>query len=336
MSSPTSPIGAKYAFGYGRIGVLQQELLTPSDIDRLLGAHSEKELRQVLSEIKLTAHVMPLDDIQELVPAMERWLKDEVEKLSPPDKRDVFSILWLREDLPVLAYYLKKHHGQTSPISNDPPAAVTMYDLRQVKALIFEGKNDHQALPDNLVQFIERIKSRTNISPQEIDSEVAQFVAHTQMEIARRSRSRLIKRYASHLIDLQNIRTSRRLDDSQAARFHFVEGGEIDVDLLTQDIDKMSMLIRQSSLPDSVLKSVVAGDESAVMLERGLNRGLAHDIAEMRSIPLSIEPIFAFAVIALSHILLIRTILIGKVAKLSAQDISTMLPPFFSTSIANA
>lgn len=279
---------------------------------------------------------MPLDDLKELVPSMERWLKEEVEKMSPPDKRDVFNILWLREDMPVLAYYLKKYHGQSSPISKDPPAAVTMYDIRQVKALILEGKNDHQTLPNDLVRFIEKIKSRTNISPQEIDSEVAQFVAQTQMRIARRSGSRLIKRYASHLIDLQNIRTSRRLSSDQMARFHFVEGGEIDIDLLTQDIDKMSVLIRQSSLPDSVLKSIGSGDESAVVLERGLNRGLAHDIAEMRSIPLSIEPIFAFAVIALSHILLIRTILIGKAAKLSGQDISTMLPPFFSTSFANA
>lgn len=336
MASPAFPTGAKYAFGYGRIGVLQQQLLNPSDIDRLLGAHSDKELRQVLSEIKLTSHVMPLDDLKELVPAMERWLKDEAEKMSPPDKRNVFNILWLREDLPVLAYYLKKYHGQTSPISKDPPAAVTMYDIRRVKALIFEGKNDDQALPNDLVRFIEGIQSRTDISPQEIDREVAQFVAHTQREIARRSGSRLIKRYASHLIDLQNIRTSRRLGDKKADSFHFVEGGEIDVDLLTHDIDKISVLIRQSSLPDTVLKSIGAGDESAVVLERGLNRGLAHDIAEMNSIPLSIEPIFAFAIIALSHILLIRTILIGKAAKLSAQDISTMLPPFFSTSFANA
>jgi hypothetical protein len=336
MASPTSPAGAKYAFGYGRIGVLQQQLLSPSDIDRLLGAHSDRELRQVLSEIKLTSHVMPLENFDEFVPSMERWLKGEVEKMSPPDKRDVLNILWLREDLPVLAYYLKKYHGQTSPISKDPSASVTMYDIRLVKAQIFEEKNDHQTLPSNLVRFIEGIKARTSISPQEIDSEVAQFVALTQRGIARRSGSRLIKRYASHLIDLQNIRTSRRLNNNQEARLHFVAGGEIDADLLTHDIEKMSVLIRRSSLPDSVLKSIGAGDTSAVVLERGLNRGLAHDIAEMRSIPLSIEPIFAFAVIALSHVLLIRTILIGKAAKLSAQDISTMLPPFFSTSFANA
>ena len=336
MPSSLSPTGAKYAFGYGRIGVLQQQLLSPSDIDRLLGTHTEKELRQVLSEIKFTSHAMPLEDLTELVPAMERWLKEEVETMSPPDKQDVFNILWLREDLPMLAYYLKKFHGQTSELSTDPAIAISMYDSAKVKNLIFGEKNNDTTLPTDLVTFINDIKAKKGIGPQEIDNSVAQWIAHKQVEVARRSGSKLIKQYAAHLIDLQNIRTSHRLGNDEKDRFHFMEGGEIDVDLLSRSIDKMSMLIRNSSLPDTVLRSISDGSDSAVALERGLNRGLAHDIAEMRSIPLSIEPVFAFAVIALSHIMLIRTILIGKSAKLEAQDISAMLPPFFSTSFANA
>jgi len=336
MASTNTPFGEKFAFGYGRIGVLQQQLLSPTDIDRLLGAHNDKELRQVLNEIKLSAHVMPLEDLKDLVPGMECWLKDQVINMTPSDKHNVFNILWLREDLPVLAYYLKKFHGQTSSLSKDPIIAVSMYDIAAVKDFIFNETNDGKDLPKDLVHFIASIQKNTSITPQEIDNAVAQFIAHKQMELAKKSGSRLIKRYASHLIDLQNIRTSHRLPKEKLSSEHFVEGGEIDVNLLISNLDKMSLLIRNSSLPDSVLKSLSEGADSAVVLERGLNRGLAHDIAEMRSIPLSIEPVFAFAVIALSHILLLRTILIGKAAKLSAQDISTLLPPFFSTSFANA
>lgn len=336
MPSLISPTGAKFAFGYGRIGVLQQQLLTPSDLDRLLGAHNDLELRRVLSEIKLTSRVMPLEDRKEIILALERWLKNEVEKMSPPGKASVFGILWLREDLPVLAYMLKKFLGYTSSISVAPIVGVTMFPVDRMKELVFEGKNMNGALPEDLVRFVERIRAQKTISPQQIDSEVAQFVAGQQRELARRSGSRLIRRYAAHLIDLQNIRTFHRLGRENPDLFHFVEGGEIDISLLTSNSDRTSLLIRKSTLPDTVLKSIGDESESAVVLERGLNRGLAHDLAEMRAVPLSIEPIFAFAVIALSHILLIRTVLIGKAAKLTSKDISAMLPPFFSTSFAAA
>lgn len=330
-----SPTGERYAFGYGRIGVLQQSLLSQSDVDRLLGAHSEEELRRILSEIRFTTHAMPLEKLESFVPAMERWLRDEVEKMAPADKANVFHILWMREDIPVIAYYLKKFHGFTSSQSSDPSDAVTAYDGESLRSLVMDENNDGK-LPNDLVKFIENMKKRIDTTPQEIDGEVAQFIAHRQLDLAKKSGSRLVRRYVAHLIDLQNIRTAHRLGANQFDRSHFTEGGEIAVDHLMDNPEKLFMLLQQSSLPDSVVRSLRDTQDSSVILERGLNRGLAHDIAEMRAVPLSIEPLFSFAIIALSHILLVRTILIGKAAKLPAEDIRLMLPPFFSTSFAAA
>lgn len=334
--SVLTPTGERYAYGYGRIGVLQQQLLSPSDLDRLLGAHSEEELTRILGEIPFTAHATPLDDLTQFTPSMERWLRAEVEHMAPAGKADVFHILWLREDAPVIAYYLKKHRGYTSAQSNDPADAVTSVDIDALRTLIFEGQPPHKALPDALVRLVTDIKTSHGMTPQEIDIRVARYVAQRQLAIAKKSGSRLVRRYTAHLIDLQNIRTARRLGPENMSRSHFVEGGEIAIDMLTHDLDKLSLLIHRSTIPDTVALSIQDSEGSSVILERGLNRGLAHDIAEMRAVPLSIEPIFSFAIIALSHILLVRTILIGKAAKLSAEDIRTMLPPFFSTSFAAA
>lgn len=335
MPSAITPTGEKYAYGYGRIGVLQQRLLSQGDIDRLLAAKTDRELRQVLGEVQLTAPVMPREDLHDIVPLLEKWLRTEVENMAPTKKRDVFHILWMREDIPAIAYYLKKFHGFTSELSKEPLEAVTAYDVKSVRALALEGaKGD---LPVDLVQFVEGIKNRTGISPQEIDGEVARFIARKQVRMARKSGSRLVKRYVSHLIDLQNIRTIRRLKPEERSPAHFVEGGELSVKLLLDDsADLLLKLVEKSSLPDSLTKSLAEAKDSSVLLERALNKGLAHDIAAMRAVPLSIEPLVAFAIIALSHILLVRTILIGKAAHLSAEDIATLLPPFFSTSFAAA
>ena len=334
MPGILSPLGEQYAFGYGRIGVLQQHLLTTQDIDRLLGAHNEEELRRILSEIRFTARVMPQEHLRDIVPAMERWLRDELEKMTPPDKREVFHILWLREDAPMIAYYLKKYHRFTSAVSVEPRAAVTGYDMHLVRALILEDRAA-ATLPRDLVAFIEQIK-KDKVAPQRIDSAVAQYIALRQQSSARKSGSALVRRYTAHLVDLQNIRTARRLPEAERARFHFIEGGDIGVEALTKNLDALSALIRQSSLANVVAQSVEQGEESSVLLERGLNKGLAHDIAAMRGVPLSIEPLFSFAVIALSHIMVIRTVIIGKAAGLAAEDIKVMLPPFFSTSFAAA
>lgn len=337
MSGLSTPFAQEYAYGFGRIGVLQQHLLSEADMNRLLGAHSDKELTQILTEIKFTAPVMPLNSVHDLVPAMERWLRKEVEAMAPEGKKEVFHILWLREDIPTIAFFLKKYHHLTSELSIEPKEAVTSYDLSLLRSFILEEKQEMAGnLPKDFVAFIKRMQTLSHPTPQEIDTEVARFVAQKQLQLAQKSGSTLIRRYVSHLIDLQNLRTAQRLGKEENGRKHFVEGGEIDPDLLARNIDDLGLLLQRSSLPDSVLDRADTEENSSLALERGLNRGLAHDIAEMRGIPLSIEPVFAFAIIALSHILLIRTILIGKAAHLSAQEIGTMLPPFFSTSFANA
>lgn len=333
MSTVSSGIGHAYAYGFGRVGVLQQQLLDKSDVDRLLGAHSDTELRQILHEIRFTSAVMPVDDLHELVPALERWLRAQCIDMASHDA-GIFDILWLRDDLPIIAHLLKEYHGQTSGLTSVGDRSVTAYDYDRVRTQIFEP--GHRELPENVAHFLEEMKSRTGISPEQIDHEVALFVAQTQLDLARRSGSALIVRYVRHLIDLQNIRTARRLPSGSDPMDTLLPGGEIDPRRITTDARDIAMLIHASTLPASLADTMQRGEDTSLHLERALNKGLAHDVAEMRGIPLSIEPIFAYAVMALSQILMIRTIIIGKSAHLSPAEIADMLPPIFSTSFQNA
>lgn len=333
MSTSASMTGT-FAYGYGRMGVLQQQLIDKSDVDRLIGAHTDAELRQVLTEVKFTSSVMPLDSLHDFVPAMEQWLRKQLIDMSSEDSADVFNILFLREDLPVIAHMLKEFHKQTSGLTSLSSKSVTAYPIDQLRMAIFES--GHRELPEDLARFIEEIKADKKIKPEQIDYRVAVFIAQKQLELAKKSGSRLIERYVRHLIDLQNIRTARRMRPGEDPSGHFLPGGEIDPNRITTNPREIAMLIHNSTLPNTLADSMRDEGDTSLALERALNKALAHDVAEMRSIPLSIEPIFAYGIMAMSQILLGRTILIGKSAGLTSEEIAQMLPPVFSTSIQNA
>lgn len=324
---------ADFAYGYGRVGVLQQQLLSKADVDRLVGAHSDQELTHVLSDIAFTARVMP-QELPSLVAALERWLQDDVRRMAPPERREVFDIIWLREDVPVIALLLKQYHGFAPKGDDAGHVGVTAYGHGALKAMVETGERG--PLPEDVAHFIEEMKQNRTLKSHEIDIKVAKFVAEKQVQLAKEAESPLIKQYVAHLIDLQNIRTARRLQAGEDGSEHFLPGGEIDPQRLTGDPRALALLIHSSSLPNVLADSVQNERNSVVALERSLNLALAHDIAAMRAVPLGVEAVFAYAVMALSQTLMLRTILIGKAAHLSGAEISQMLPPIFSTAIENA
>lgn len=333
MAFSSSTFGQHYSYGYGRVGVLQQELLQPQDVDRLLASRNEQELVKSLMELKMSSHVDYTADAHRFIEGLERWLAHEVRTMAPADRRDIFDILWLKGDSPLIAYLLKRHHGFTSAISSEPLAGATAYEPSDLRALVEQDKP--ALLPPELVSFVRHVKALTSVSPQEIDTLVAQFVVDRQLALARKSGSKPIELYVAHHIDLMNIRTARRLKERDAPTDHLLKGGEMDIRSFSLDPARLASLVRGSSLPSAVADAIAfAADsmDSSVELERGLAMAIAHDIALMRDYVLSIEPIFAFGAVALSQLKLLRTIIVGKSTHLPADEIRKLLPPYISTS----
>lgn len=335
MSLVSAFTGARtFPYGYGRLGVLQQQLLSISDVDRLIGAHSKEQLLQILSEIPLTKRVMPRHAQEEIVPACERWLQAELTSMVGEDVAPVFKILWLREDAALIAYELKKCHALTTGAAHEEELThtVTAYDRVAIVSSIRDGKTSGR-VDAALMSFLLQQRTKGNVTPQSIDRDVAGFIAYDQLILANASKSILILRYVQHLIDIQNIRTMRRAPPETLAN-DLLDGGEIDKrGLLTSDDAQLLHVTQGTTLPPSFLKEITDAD-STITLERVLHKAAAKNIADMRSSTLTLEPIFAFGAMALSHLHLIRTILIGKAALLDPAEIRTMLPPFFSTSFS--
>lgn len=332
MSQLSSTLGQHFAYASGRTGVLQQLLLTASDRDRLLGARDLSEAESILTEIKLTNPIdQGLKKTDEILFAVGSWVRSEVEMMSPESKRPVFHILWLQEDAPMLAYLLKKHHGLTSEISRQPHSAMNAYDARELTACVEEGISG--SLPSHLTDFIRVAMRMKNPSPQAVDSAVAQYIADLQLTLARTSGSAAIKRYVRHKIDLTNIRTALRLTSQEPdGTEHLIVGGSIAPKDLKGDVPRILAAIDKSDLPYELSEAVRKSAEDTNALEHALSDVMASDIAHMWNIPLSIEPVFAFAALAQSQMKLLRVLLIGKRATMTPQEIKQMLPPFISAS----
>ena len=136
MQQQSAPLfGKSYDYGYGRVGVLQEYLLTQADAERLLSARGEHEIAQAITELKLSTHVEYTSNPHRFIHNIERWIQREARSMVPEADRQVFDILWLKDDASLLAYLLKKHHGLTSELSTEPHVISTAFDPDSIRSL---------------------------------------------------------------------------------------------------------------------------------------------------------------------------------------------------------
>lgn len=329
MFAPAAPSAQRYAYGHGRVGVLQEYLLTQTDVDRLIGARDASELARLIGELKLSTHVEYVHNPHRFINAIERWLKQELRSMVDTEHASVFDILWIKDDAALLAYLIKKKHGFTSEISAEPSVGATAYDPGDLMLLV--SGVDVPRAPTALRMFIRRMLDNHSLSPQAIDTQVAQFSVDMQRKLAKEA-SPTILRYVAHHIDLLNIRTIRRLRKDEKPEEHLLQGGEIDIHRFSLDPMQLAAVVRGSALGAALAESIQLSTDSSIALERGLVKAIAADLSHMRAAALTLEPIFAFGAIAQSQLKLLRTILIGKSAHLSAEELKRLLPPFLSAS----
>lgn len=329
--SATAFVGQHFAFAAGRTAILKHHLLSQSDIDRLLGSHGLAEFERTLRELKLMANVdANAEDIDSLLAAVEQWAKHEVEAMTPSSKRQVFGILWLTGDAPVLAYLLKSHHGLSSDVSTEPITSLTLWNPDDLREAV-KGSMNAAPLPETLTTFIASIKKLEEPSPWTIDRSVARFIAERRIALARTSGSTDILRYVQHSIDVTNIRTALRLKAVETPDAHdaLLPGGSVSLARLAGPNANIRAAIAASDLYAPFISA--QGSAAPIAIEQIGASILADDIGRMWTVPLTVEPIFAFGAMVMAHVRLLRAIAIGKRNRLSPQEIKKILPPYISS-----
>ena len=323
LSSFLPKPGHDFAYGYGRMGVLQQQLLDQSDVDRLLGATDIRDAEKMLTELSFTRHIDQGEQhAEDILLQIGEWIRREVETLSPAASNPIFHILWLEGDAALISYLIKEKKGLTSSISSEPLPPLTAYKPTALRKYI--DAEAEGILPSHTASLISALLKKNNVSPQEIDTSVAAGIARIQLRLARQSGSNLIVQFVRHIIDLKNIRTTLRNSSDEMKKDSLLKGGTIALDDLLRKQGDVASVLATSSL--YALTDV--DQQDPVDLEHNMASILAKDIAHMWNRPLSIDPLFAFAAIGHNHLTVVRTILIGKRNELSPQEIKKIMPPF--------
>lgn len=332
MSTASAFIGQKYAFASGRTGVLRQSLVTQSDVDRLLGCHDLRALEAILTELKFTNEIdQGLTGTDHLLRALEEWVIAEVRMMVPEDKLPIFNILWVNGDAPLLAWLLKKSLGLAAAESAEPTSGLHAFDADALRSLVDTGTSD--TLPQEFITLVADARTLTDLTADMVDTLVEKAVTSYRLSLAKMSGSKDILRYVRTSIDLSNIRTALRMHAAERTDpAPLLDGGTLRHDALLKGPKGILRGLASSDL------SLRIGNNPADLLsdplhfERKAADILADDIGRMWNVPLTVEPVFAFAAIALSHMNLIRVIAIGKRSALSPQDIKLILPPFIPAS----
>ena len=328
MSHISSLIGQHFAFAHGRLGTLKQLLLSQTDVDRLLGAASFRETEKILTELKLTSVVdQGISSGDDMLDAIGVWMRTEVGSMIPEKKADLLSILWCDGDAPELAYLLKKKAGLTSSISTQPVSFLSAYPQAALAALVETGESD--SVPAYIVDFVTSTENDDIESAEKIDAVVAQLFTDEKIRLAKKSGSKDLLTFVTHQIDLKNIRTALRMSSLEPEKraLHLLSGGTISTAELNGSRDELVAAVERSEIGFH-LPAVADLADSAVAFEQAAARVTASDIAHLWNIPLSLEPVFAFAAITVSQLRLLRAILIAKRNELAPQEIKKIQPPF--------
>ncbi len=299
--------------------MLKLLLLEQTDLDRMLGAKDAREVEKILTEVKMTNVIdQGISEGSAILEAVGMWMRNQVEQMSPEEKRSVFHILWLENDCALMSHVIKKHHGLLSEVSEEPISGMCSYK-----------PEDYEK-----IEFIIDMKKREGITVREIDSAVSAYIAGLQVKLARESESDLIATYVSHNIDLKNIRTALRLsnDNPEEVLPYLLEGGTIPRKELAGDRDIIISALKRSNISMFLPNDLESLLSDPVEFEQAAAHIISSDLSKMWNVPLSIDPLFAFAAITMNQLKIVRTILIAKRSELSPQETKRMLPPFLTAS----
>lgn len=325
MSSTVIIPGTTYAYAYGRIGTLQNLLLTEADRNRLLGADNGQDAASILTELNLSSLVdQGIKHAPALLAAIEQWLEREAYGMTPEHKRGALAILWMDSIAAKLSLALKqKQHLNVQP---DPLKDVLGETEEYAAWQEFIEKGQTSTLPAIAVQLLQRLP-RIPTSAREIDQVVHTAAADFSVAAAKRSGSKAIVEYVQNNIDCKNVLNYLRFTKQFAE--YFVPGGNIalsrfsSVESLATAIDSISLSYRLSA----ALRNDARDEVEAICSDIRRN-----DLAHMWNTPLTIEPVFAFAATALNHINYVRNVIIGKYNDIDPQHIKQMLPAFMPAS----
>ena len=299
----------------------------------MIEADSADDAFRVLNDLIFVSGNMgdyTASDFQKVLTASTKKMAQLIAKMAPYP--EVAKFLWLKYDFHNLKAALKARLTERG-YADIEHALVDLGSLPAEKWELFvlEGKippltkGMHDTLEDASKQY-EKTKD-----PQIVDLIVDKHYLEEMLLMAKKLNSPLTVDYLKRLIDLTNLRTFIRCKELKKEEAYFesvlLKGGHISFDVFMESYKKsyedLKLALEQKMYSKDLI--IVLDEfikEGALLLaEKKMSELLQEFMEESRRISFGPEPVFTFFWRFENHMQILRTILIGKLNSLPAEEI---------------
>ena len=317
-----------YLYAAGVIRHLENKLLNPTDIKRMMDAPDLASAFKVFHDTDYFDNVLDVKPV-EFIKALDADLvqaKRKIQEMAPSE--ELVEFLFMRYDFHNLKLLLKEKYSQSnlsgylSPLGNE--------SADKLKALINNEKNIDvlRYLKRALAYIQENLPKEA--SPQAIDrsSDQAFFIEYGQL--AKKFGSQWISDLVRLQIDMANLKVfirSKRLNyEKSELLFELVPGGNVQKDFFVKLLDmpeeealaglRLHLPLNARNLLDNYLKT-----KSLEELERDLENLELDYVRKVKFIDYGPELIIAYYLAKKNAIRNVRLIMTGKLNNINAREI---------------
>ncbi|GAB4277233.1 MAG: V-type ATP synthase subunit C [Coriobacteriia bacterium] len=313
----------RYGFPVGRVRVLEGRLLDNATLERLLDAPDFLAQKRVLSDTDYGAVVAPCESASDVERALDEYLGSlidflETSHLPEPTQR----FFRLPYDFRNMKARLKAE--ATGAALEDMLEARGLVPLDAWSGPLEELPEEFRAL-DPLVR-----DAAGHVVRELIDPVVDRAMYEALLAEAERSKSEMLVDFARLDIDISSVRTllrARSLGRSKEwARRALAEGGSLDVEGMLAAFDAPDEVFAESVA--RVAESLRVTPEELLDMNRLdiLADNLLMQVARRgRVAATGVEPVLGYVMARRSEVIILRTLLLGKLAGLGADELRKTL-----------
>lgn len=325
------------------IKVLENQLLSENEMERMILAHNARDAYKILNETDYSSHTGDIDNVESFEEVINSGLHDAkvlINKIAP--QKWAFNILWYRYDFHNMKVLLKAKHSEKEydevkrlllSFGQVPVESLKRYILDSEETSFDVPEEDEKYLKESIkLANTDYLKSN---DPQLIDIVLDKRFCKIISRIARETGNEFFITMTKKYIDLKNIELFLRLKiqkrEESLLEKGFINRGLLEkyrfVDAFRKDINDFAENLKHTDY-GTIIREAVKGyeeDNSFVKLDKASYDHLTNYIQRAKRIAIGPEPVFAYFWAKKNNALIIRSIMVAKLNGIKPEDIRTMI-----------
>lgn len=337
-----------FIFAVTNTQVLRNQLLSWTDIERMLGAKNAREAYRILNETDYSTHIGDIEkveDFQEVIDAGLSDTRDLLRSITP--HRWVLNMAWYEYDAHNCKTYLKaKLTGKSRedvehliiPWGKIKPSVLAEY-IFDDEIIQLRMKGDEKPRLERAVRRARELYEETG-ELMLVDLHVDRAFLKVRQKISREVESEFLKEFFKAKTDIFNLSALFRIKalglDDEVLKRTLTVGGSIRHDKyrdnFKEDWDTLTEVFRFTPYQKAIEKGLeeVKKTGSFQELEQEFRNHLIELMHDSRFLPYGIEPILTYWWQKELNAQIIRMIMVGKLNGIDQEEIREALPTFYN------